>query len=181
MEIEDQILARIVTRPSRQARAIRIAGLSEVDPVSLRHSRDCLILGCRRWWWRPEASGSQGAEHECDFAAVRCPGAKHLAHRGLNIGEPVEIDGRTVGREGPRCESGRLGLAKVVVCPRYQRGQIRRSFGIIDRFRLGAPLAEPSEELFLGSCSYPVTRSIGAVASEHERNTWLAVGLVSGL
>ena len=35
MEIEDQILARIVTRPGRQARTIRIAGSGEVDPIAL--------------------------------------------------------------------------------------------------------------------------------------------------
>src|SRR6266513_1308705 len=145
MEIEDQILARIVTRPSRQARTIWIAGPGEVDPVALRHTRDRLVLGCRRWWWRPEESGTQGAEHECDFTAVQCPGAKHFPHRGRNIGEPVEIDGRTVGREGSRCDAGRLGLAKVVVCPRYQRGQIRRPTRIVSRLRLCAPLAEPSE------------------------------------
>ena len=112
---------------------------------------------------------------------MRCPGPKLFPHRSLNVGEPVEIDGRTVGREGTRCEAGRLGLAEVVVCPRYQRGQICRSVGIVGRLRLGAPLAEPSEQLLLGSRSYPVTCGIGAVASEHERNTRLAVGLVGGL
>src|SRR3954467_408044 len=117
MEIEDQILARIVTRPSRQPSTIRIAGSREVDPVTLRYSRDCLILRCRHGWWRPEACGIQGTEYKSNFAAVRSPSSHSFPHRSLNIGEPVEIHGRTVGREGTRCEAGRLGLAKVVVCP----------------------------------------------------------------
>src|SRR6185436_13942874 len=58
---------------------------------------------------------------------------------------------------------------------------IRRSVGIVGRLRLGAPLAEPGPKLLLGSRSYPVTGSIGAVASEHERNTRLVVSLVGGL
>src|SRR5580700_10187469 len=69
-ELEDRILAGIVTRPHRQARTVRVAGLGEVDPVALRHPGDLLILGCRRWWRRPEASATQSAEHETDFAAV---------------------------------------------------------------------------------------------------------------
>jgi hypothetical protein len=38
MEFEDQILARILTRPSRQARTIWIAVPGEVHPIALRHS-----------------------------------------------------------------------------------------------------------------------------------------------
>src|SRR2546422_1287812 len=114
MEIEDEILALIVTRPNQQVRTIRIAGPGEVHPVSLRHPRDRLIQGRRRRWWRSEATGTQGAEHEADFAAVRCPIPKPFPHASLNVGEPVEVNRRTVRREGSRCEAGRLGLAEVV-------------------------------------------------------------------
>ena len=112
---------------------------------------------------------------------MRGPRPHPFPHRSLNVGEPVAIDGRTVGREGIRGEAGRLGLAEVVVCPRYQRGQICRSVGIVGRLRLGAPLPEPGEQLLLGGRPDPVTRGIGAVASEHERNTRLVLGLVGGL
>src|SRR6516164_7489635 len=54
MEFKDQTLARIVTRPRRQACAVRIAGLGEVDPVALRHSGDGQILLGRRRGWRAE-------------------------------------------------------------------------------------------------------------------------------
>ena len=47
-EIEDDILLRVVTRPGRQARAVRVAVLGEVDPVALRHPGDRQILGRRR-------------------------------------------------------------------------------------------------------------------------------------
>src|SRR3974390_1329755 len=57
MEFKDQILARIVTRPGRQACAIRIAGLGEVDPVALGHPGDRQILLSRWRGWRAEASG----------------------------------------------------------------------------------------------------------------------------
>src|SRR5580658_330305 len=116
-ELEDRILAGIVTRPHRQARTVRVAGLGEVDPVALRHPGDLLILGCRRWWWRPEAAATQSAEHETDFAAVwgSCPHA--FPHGSLNIGEPVAIDGRTVDRKRIRGEAGRLGLAEIIICP----------------------------------------------------------------
>src|SRR4029077_15902508 len=123
MEIEDQIPARIVTRPSRQSRTIRIAAPGEIDPVALCHPRDRLILRCRRWWWRPKAGRTQCAEHEGDFAAVRGPGRHPFPHPSLNVGEPVKINGRTVGREGTRCEPGRLGLAKGGVWPLYVGGQ----------------------------------------------------------
>jgi hypothetical protein len=72
MEIEDQILAGIVARPGREARAVRVAGLGKVNPIALRYPGDRLILGCR-CDWRAEASGTQGAEHEGDFAAMRSP------------------------------------------------------------------------------------------------------------
>ncbi len=102
-------------------------------------------------------------------------------HRSLNVGEPVAIDGRSVGRKGIGGEAGWLGLAEVVVCPRYQRGQIRCSVGIVGRLRLGAPLAEPCEQLLLGGRSYSVTRGIDAIACDQERNTRLVLGLIGGL
>src|SRR5579872_3227251 len=99
MELEDQILAGIVTRPGRQCRAIRIACPGEVDPVALRHARDCPILVCCWRWRRSKAPGTQGAEYERNFAAVGCSGPQPFPHAGLNVGEPVEVNGRAVGSE----------------------------------------------------------------------------------
>src|SRR5580698_1128129 len=99
MELEDQILARIVTRPIRQASAIGIACSGEVDPIALRHARDGpIFVRCRRRW-RSKTADAQRAEYESNFATVRCPGSKHLPHSCLHIGEPIEINGRTVFRE----------------------------------------------------------------------------------
>ena len=133
-------LLGVVARPGRQTRTVRVAGLGEVDPIALRHPGDRQILGRRR----AAPACRQRAEHIGDLAAVRGPRPHLFPHRGLNVGEPVQIDRRTVGREGIRGKARRLGLAEVVIGPRHQRGQVGRSVRIVGRLRLGAPLAVPA-------------------------------------
>ena len=112
---------------------------------------------------------------------MRGSGLHPFPHRRLNIREPVEVRGRTVCCEGAGCEASWFSLPEVVVGLGYQRGHIRRSVGIVGRLCLTAPLTEPGEQLLLGCRFYPVTRGIGAIASEHDGNTRLAVCLVGGL
>ena len=112
---------------------------------------------------------------------MRCPAPKHLPHTGLHVREPIEINGRAVGRELTRCKSGWFSLAEIVVRFRYQRCQTLRSVGVVGGLRLCAPLAEVGPQLILSSRSDPISRGIGAVASEHERNTWFMVGLIGCL
>ena len=102
-------------------------------PVLLRHGVDVALVVTHRdspgeniWFANVEkvAIANGKLTYEAALAAVR--GCRNpFAHRRLNIGEPVEIDGRTVCGESARCEAGRLGLPEIVVCLRYQRGQIR--------------------------------------------------------
>src|SRR3974390_1889416 len=98
MKFEDRILSCVVAWPCRQTRTVRVAGFGEVDPVALRHPGYSLVLGC---WWdgRTEGCRAQGAEHEGNFAAVRSPRTHPFSQRSLDIREPVEIGGRTIGHE----------------------------------------------------------------------------------
>src|SRR5580658_5446158 len=179
MEIENRVLIWIYSRPIWQARTIGIPGLGEVDPIALCDTRDLQILSRGRDW-RAETSYAQSAKYEADLATVRSSRLQELSHASLNIRETVEVGGRTVCGKGAGREPGRLGLAKVVVCFRYQRGYIFRSVGIVCRFCLRAPLTEAREELFLGGRLDSVAGCFGAVASEHDRNTRLMVRFVRG-
>ena len=127
-EIKDLILAGDVARPRWQTGAVRVAGLGEVDPVALRHARDRQIL----WRRRAAAACRQRAEHVGDFAAVRGPGPHLFPHRRLNVGEPVQIDGRSIGGEGVRGKARWLGqwIARLYLYPfSYVQTSMREQLG----------------------------------------------------
>src|SRR6185369_409489 len=67
-ELEDLVLAGIITRPFRQSRTVRIARLRKVCPVRVSHMGDSLVLGGHGG---PRAS-SKVVEHVRDFRSVRC-------------------------------------------------------------------------------------------------------------
>src|SRR4029079_3615303 len=89
-KFENLPVAGHVARPLWQTGSVRIAVLSEVDPVTLRHSGDRQVF----WRWRAAPACCTRAEHVGDLAAVRGP-LHPLPHRCLDVGEPVQIDGCT--------------------------------------------------------------------------------------
>ena len=112
---------------------------------------------------------------------MRSSGSQLFPHGSLHIGEPVQIDWRTVCSEGVCGKARRLGLAEVVVGPRDHRGNLGCSIRVVGCLRIGAPLAVPVEEILLGPSLDPVASGVGAIAAKHQWNARLVATLVRDL